>query len=137
MCDQGLGQPTSERQVELHGIPCAADLVIAVRDYLDVGRSEDPAAKYFNRISINLLSIVCRELQIGPSQAMWWERSLAELGYDSASDISVAIRKGNASWRDSRLWLVLVQSIHARLMVANPKYLVDQPSVDTLAPPPE
>jgi aminoglycoside phosphotransferase (APT) family kinase protein len=106
------------------GRPSAAELVEAVREYLDgVTESGEGAAGFEARVARNALSVVERELRFGPALARAHAARLAELGFDDDAGLAEALRAGtlDAAW-DS-VAPALAASARDQLRVANPSYL--------------
>jgi hypothetical protein len=107
------------------GRPSAADLVEAVREYLegDVMEQSEGRARFQARIARNVLSMVARELRRGPSLAHAHRERLDALGFDSDRALAAAIRSGacDDEWPD--VGRALGASARDQLFVANPSYL--------------
>jgi hypothetical protein len=117
--------------VTLHDRPTAAELVAAVREYLerDVMTATEGRVAFHARVAVNVLGMVERELDIGETQDAEEQARLAELlGRDgTVRDLTEALARGI---RDGSLdvpWSDLVESVRgtvrAKLEVANPGYL--------------
>jgi hypothetical protein len=98
--------------------------VEAVRDYLDqVMASADDGARFEARVARNVLTIVGRELELGPAfQAAHAER-LRTLGFGDDSALAAAIRAGRYDDDLPGLGAVLAEGTRDQLLVANPSYL--------------
>ena len=109
----------------LHGVPTSAELVEAVREWIerDVLTSAAGHLRFHSRVAVNVLSMVERELLLGGPQALAHEERLAALGLRSDSDLAALIRSGNAAHRRAEIGVVLFESVVDKLRVANPKYL--------------
>lgn len=110
----------------LHDVPSAADLVEAVREFLerDVMAATDGRVKFHARVAVNVLGMVERELRLGPAQSEAHAAGLARLGFPSEAELAAAIRSGQVP--DDRLAEVLAfvrDTVRAKLEVANPRYL--------------
>ncbi|MEV0612247.1 DUF6285 domain-containing protein [Nonomuraea sp. NPDC050404] len=107
-----------------HDVPTAAQLVAAVRDFLqtDVLPAVEGRTKYHTRVAINVLGMVEREIELGPEQAGRHAAQLAELGVADDAELAAAIREGHLP-TDDALLTVLEQAVRAKLEVANPAYL--------------
>jgi len=115
----------------LHDRPSAAELVAAVREYLerDVMTATEGRVAFHARVAVNVLGMVERELELGAAQdAEERARLVALLGQDgSVRELTEALAHGI---RDASLdapWSELVESVRgtvrAKLEVANPRYL--------------
>ncbi len=106
------------------GRPSAAELVEAVREYLDGVTEEVPGAAGFEaRVARNALAVVERELQLGPALARAHAARLAELGFDDDRGLAAALRAGTLDDAWDRVAPALAASARDQLLVANPSYL--------------
>ena len=79
------------------GRPSAAELVEAVREYLDgVTERGEGAAGFEARVARNALSVVERELRLGPALAGAHAARLAELGFDDDAGIGCGAARRDA-----------------------------------------
>jgi aminoglycoside phosphotransferase (APT) family kinase protein len=106
------------------GRPTAAELVEAVREYLDalLERSTD-GARFEARVARNALGIAERELLLGPAFAAAHAARLADLGFDDDAALAAALRSGALDGEWERLAPALAASARDQLLVANPAYL--------------
>jgi len=109
-----------------HDIPSAADLVEAVREFLerDVMSSSEGRVAFHARVAVNVLGMVERELRVGAGQAAAHSAGLARLGFGSEAELAAAIRDGRVP--DAELGSVAAfirETVRAKLEVANPRYL--------------
>ena len=117
----------------LHGLPTKEELVEAVREFLQSGGAagaDDQKARYFTRVSANVLGIVQRELELGPSQEAWWDEAVLAAGFPDTEALCLAIRRREVTVADEVVWPLLVASVEAKLRVANPRYLDDADDPD-------
>ncbi|WP_245641821.1 DUF6285 domain-containing protein [Nonomuraea candida] len=107
-----------------HDVPSAAQLVAAVRDFLqtDVLPAVEGRARYHTRVAVNVLGMVEREIRLGPEQAERHAARLAELGVADDAELAAAIRQGRVT-DDAALLTALEQAVRAKLEVSNPAYL--------------
>jgi aminoglycoside phosphotransferase (APT) family kinase protein len=107
------------------GRPTAAELVEAVREYLevDVMEGSDRGARFKGRVARNALLTVERELRFGPAMARAHADRLAALGFDDDRELAGALRSGtlDGAWGD--VALALAAAARDQLLVANPAYL--------------
>ena len=114
------------RSSPLFGRPSKADLVEAVREYLDKAMaSAEGAARFEARVAYNVLSIVGRELELGPAAHLAHAQRLRELGFDDDKALAVAIRAGGYDEDLAGLGAVLAPGTRDQLLVDNPSYLDD------------
>lgn len=106
-----------------HDPPSAAELLAAVRAFLDGDLGDDSWARYQRRVAANILRIVERELELGPGQAEAHRTALARLGVADEADLARAIRFGILDDRRDEVLAVVRETVAAKLAVANPAYL--------------
>jgi hypothetical protein len=108
----------------LFGRPTAAELVEAVREYLE-GRmaASEGGTRFEARVARNALATVERQLALGPALAAAHAARLHALGFADDRQLAAAIRAG-AFDRD---WAVVGAALAAaardQLLVANPSYV--------------
>jgi uncharacterized protein (UPF0210 family) len=109
----------------LHGRPSAAELVAAVREFLesDVMAATEGRVQFHTRVSVNALRIVERELELGVAQSEAHAAGLAGLGVADEAELAKAIRDGALDDRRAEVFTVVRDSARAKLEVANPRYL--------------
>jgi aminoglycoside phosphotransferase (APT) family kinase protein len=107
------------------GRPTAAELVDAVREYIETGvmAGSDGGARFTGRIARNVLLTVERELQLGPGMAAAHAERLGALGFDDDGQLAAAIRAGTFDGRWTEVGPVLARAARDQLLVANPAYL--------------
>jgi aminoglycoside phosphotransferase (APT) family kinase protein len=133
--DDGGGAPGPEEggagPVDMHGVPDAAGLVDAVREFLerDVMAATEGRIRFHARVAVNVLGMVERELALGPAQRAAHAASLAALGVGSEAELAGAIRDGRMDARRDEVMSRLIRTVRAKLDVAHPSYL------DPPAPP--
>lgn len=110
---------------EPHDVPTAAQLVEAVREFLerDVLTATDGRVRYHTRVAVNVLAMVERELALGPQQRADHVTALARLGVADEAALAAAIRSGALDDRRPEVLAVVRETVRAKLEVANPKYL--------------
>lgn len=115
-----------------HDRPSAAELVAAVREFLerDVLDAADGRVRFHTRVAINVLGMVERELADGPAQAAAHAERLARLGVDDDAALAAAIRAGALDDRAAEVRAALIESVRDKLLVANPRYLDPAPPRD-------
>lgn len=107
-----------------HDVPTAAQLVAAVRDFLesDVLPAVEGRTRFHTRVAINVLGMVEREIELGPAQAEEHAARLAALGVADDAELAAAVRDGRLP-DDHALVTALEQAVRAKLEVANPAHL--------------
>ena len=118
-----MSSPTDD----LHRVPTAAELVEAVREFLerDVMEATDGRVRFHNRVAINALRMVERELDLGPDQAAAHQVRLAALGYSDEAALASAIRAGELDDQYEEVKAAITETVLDRLRVANPDYAAD------------
>ena len=108
-----------------HDMPSAAQLVEAVREFLerDVMTSTEGRVQFHTRVAINVLGMVERELIDGPAQEAAHAEGLARLGVADETALATAIRDGSLDDRLDEVRQFVRDTVEAKLRVANPKYL--------------
>jgi len=125
-----LGVEHPARRPSLQDRPSAAELVDAVREFLerDVQGAVDGRVAFHTRVAVNALGMVERELALGPDlDAAATQRLAGFLGRDDDVDALVAelasrIRAGGLD-DDPEALAVTRDLVRAKLEVANPRYL--------------
>ena len=99
----------------MHGVPTAAQLVEAVREYVerDVAAATEGRVRFHARVATNVLSMVERELRATPSPE----------GVDDEADLCRKIRSGEVGLDDETVRRAVTTTVRDRLAVANPRHL--------------
>jgi aminoglycoside phosphotransferase (APT) family kinase protein len=107
-----------------HDAPTAAQLVEAVREYLesDVVEATTGRVRFHSRVAANVLAMVERELRLGPAQAEAHRARLAALGVDDDSALAAAIRSGEIDDRQAEVTAALRAAVADKLAVSNPAW---------------
>jgi len=108
-----------------HDQPTAAELVVAVREFLegDVMAATEGRVQFHTRVAVNVLGMIEREIGLGPEQREAHAAALARLGVSDEAELARAIRDGTLDDRRDEVVEVVRQTVRAKLEVANPKYL--------------
>ena len=109
----------------LHDAPTAAQLVEAVREFLegDVMAATEGRVRFHARVAGRVLAQVERELAEGDGPARAHAARLAALGYATDGDLAAAIRAGELDDRVAETTAVVQAAVTAKLAVANPDYV--------------
>jgi len=107
-----------------HDIPTAAQLLEAVREFLDtvLVAHTDGRVRFHARVAANVVAMVAREIELGPEQAASHARRLAALGVADDAALAEAIRTGALDDRLDVVFAAVRQGIADKLAVANPSY---------------
>jgi aminoglycoside phosphotransferase (APT) family kinase protein len=129
-CQLGLAPPAGDGSLATDGPtapfgrPTAAELVEAVREYLDgVMEGSEDGTRFEARVARNALGIAERELRLGPSLAVAHAEHLAGLGFADDAALAAALRSGALDDEWESVARVLAVSARDQLLVANPSYL--------------
>ena len=108
-----------------HDAPSATELLAAVRDWIerDVVPATDGRLKFHARVAANVLGMVEREIELGPSQAAAHQVRLDALGVGSDAELAVGIRARQFDDRADEVRSLLTASVIDKLAVANPRYV--------------
>ncbi len=124
------GDPAPEavgkgRAVAPFGRPTAAELVEAVREYLEVNVMErsEGGARFEARVARNALAVVERELLLGGEISAAHADRLRDLGITDDAALAAAIRAGDFDVGWEPVASALAASARDQLLVANPSYL--------------
>jgi len=110
---------------EPHDVPTAAQLVEAVREFLerDVMTATEGRIQFHTRVAVNVLGQVQRELELGPDQERAHAERLAMFGVMTEDELAAAIRDGTLDDRYAEVKKAVWDTVKDKLAVANPKYL--------------
>jgi hypothetical protein len=108
-----------------HDIPSAAELLDAVREFLDsdVLPVTEGRVRFHVRVAANVVGIVARELVLGPPQAAAHMARLERLGVHTDAELAATIRSGALDARAQEVREVVRATVANKLAVANPRYL--------------
>jgi hypothetical protein len=106
-----------------HGRPTAAELVVAVAEFLetDVRESTSGQVNFHSRVAANALRMVEREL-LADAATDGVADALARVGYDDEAALAAAIRAGELDGGTDRARLALRAIVGRRLATAHPGY---------------
>jgi hypothetical protein len=113
--------------------PTAVELLEAIREFLqqDVMPAVEGRVQFHNRVAINALGMLERELRLGPDlDAAERARLGALLGHDAevatlTAELAADIRDGALDDRRDDVVAVVRESVRSKLLVSNPDYLRD------------
>lgn len=117
-------QPDARTAPGMHGRPTAAELIEAVREYVedDVSSSTEGRVRFHARVAANALATVQRELELGPAMAAAHEERLGRIGIADEAELAAAIRAGDVVDRHDEVVTALAESVVDKLRIANPGY---------------
>ena len=117
--------PTATPPPSMHGRPTTAELVEAVREWVegDVAGTVEGRLAFHARVAVNALRIVERELALGPAQATAHRSRLAALGCADDAELAARIRSGELDDRAEEVRASVAATVRAQLEVANPRWL--------------
>ena len=107
-----------------HDAPSAAELVEAVREFLerDVMEATEGRVRFHARVAARALAIVERELASTDRMAAAHAERLASLGFPSEAELAAAIRSGASDDRWDEVAAAVRATVADKLAVANPDY---------------
>ena len=107
-----------------HDVPTAAELVEAVREWVERDASSGaPVSAFHARVAANVLAMVERELRLGDDHDRRHAERLATLGVVDDCELAAGIRSGRFDHRLPEVRDLVWHSVRDKLEVANPKYL--------------
>lgn len=109
----------------LYGRPTAAELVEAVREWVDadVRAATSGRVAFHARVAVNALAMVERELVLGEGHRRAHEAGLAALGCVDDAELAAGIRNGALDDRADEVRTLVAQAVRSKLEVANPRWL--------------
>lgn len=132
----GLGLPIPSAPAEagqpggrtLHDRPSAAELVGAVRRFLDeeVRPATAGSTAFHARVAVNVLATVERELASGAGTDERWRELLARAGCASDEELAGRLASGDLAYDDASVLEVVAYEVAVKLAVAHPGYELDQ-----------
>ncbi len=107
------------------GRPTVEELVDALAEHLErsVAVSGDAGSRFEARIAANVLGVIARQIELGPTVAAAHTRRVARLGFGDDAALAAAVRAGRFDDDWEELGAVLAASVRDQLMVANPAHL--------------
>jgi len=119
-----LAEKGGWRGYEPNDVPTAAELLEAVREFLesDVLSHTEGRVRFHTRVAINVLGMVLRELDLGPSLAAAHAERLRLLGFATDSELARAIREGALDHRLGEVREAVRATVADKLAVSHPGY---------------
>ncbi|HUO47263.1 MAG TPA: DUF6285 domain-containing protein [Acidimicrobiales bacterium] len=120
-----MSEPAPTRPTPPHDVPAAADLLQAVREFLeaDVVPATEGRVRFHTRVAANVVAMVARELELGAAMAAAHAQRLARLGVEDDEALARAIRSGSLDERLDEVTALVRDSVVDKLRVANPRYM--------------
>ena len=111
---------------ELHDAPSSRQLLAAVREWMerDVLAGTSGRLQFHTRVAINVLAMVEREIELSSQQGAAHHARLASLGVADDAELARAIRSGDLDDRLAEVIDAVRASVHDKLAVANPNYML-------------
>lgn len=112
----------------LHTFPDAAEIVTAVREFLEREVMPRTAGRlsFHARVAANLLITLEREMQLGAETEARYAHLLHSLGVGDETELAEQIRTRQIAGTDPRVVTALDTITRDRLRVSNPVYLADE-----------
>jgi hypothetical protein len=112
----------------VHDRPTAAELVAAVREYLenDVMAGTDGRLQFHARVAVNALRMVERELAEGRVMETEHRRRLETVGVMDDAELGERLRAGHLDNRLSEVFDVVYEAVLEKVRVANPGYVEEE-----------
>lgn len=116
--------PPPAAEARLHGRPTAAELLEAVREWVDdeVRQASAGAIGFQSRVAANVLAMLMRENLHGPTMEAEHAERLRTLGIADEHAFAAGIRSGSLS--GDLVIRALAESVVDKLRVANPRWFV-------------
>jgi Domain of unknown function (DUF6285) len=108
------------------GIPSSAELVQAVREFLEaeVSPATDGRLRFHVRVAANVLAMIERELSLGPQASVRHAERLRVLGFADDAALCAAIRSGSLDDRFDEVRSATRASVVEKLRISNPRHLL-------------
>jgi len=111
----------------IYGRPTAAELLEAAREFVTdevmPATRASAAVQFHSRVAANALSIVERQLRLGPAQSVRHRAALDALGVGDIVELAGAVRAGAWDDRGRQLRPVLAALARDKLAIADPRHL--------------
>ncbi|MHB8440206.1 MAG: DUF6285 domain-containing protein [Acidimicrobiales bacterium] len=108
-----------------HDAPGIDELLDAVEQFLrqDLLPTVEGRMAFLVRVSANVVSMVARQVELGPEQAGAHVARLRSFGVDSERALAEAIRSGSFDDRLDEVTAAVRATVADKLAVANPRYI--------------
>jgi Domain of unknown function (DUF6285) len=110
-----------------HDAPSVAQMVEALREWMerDVITGTTGRLQFHARVARNMLAMIERELELGPTHATDHAERLDTLHTLDDADLAARIRSGELDHRYNEVRAAVEASVRAKLAVANPRYITE------------
>jgi aminoglycoside phosphotransferase (APT) family kinase protein len=117
--------PVPTPPAQLHDRPTLAELVEAVREWVDsdVREGTEGRLSFHARVAVNALRMVEREVALEPGLSDAHRARLADLGCADDRELAARIRSGSFDDDVEEVRQAVAASVRAKLLVANPAWL--------------
>lgn len=117
--------PTPPSRPQLHDRPTLAELVEAVREWVDTDVREGTEGRlsFHSRVAVNALKMVEREIALEPALSDAHHVRLTALGCEDDRVLAASIRAGELDERVEEVRQAVAASVRDKLLVANPRWL--------------
>jgi aminoglycoside phosphotransferase (APT) family kinase protein len=117
--------PVPTPPAQLHDRPTLAELVEAVREWVDsdVREGTEGRLSFHARVAVNALRMVEREIALEPGLSDAHRARLADLGCADDRELAARIRSGSFDDDVEEVRQAVAASVRAKLLVANPAWL--------------
>jgi aminoglycoside phosphotransferase (APT) family kinase protein len=110
-----------------YGRPTAVELLEATREFVTdevlPATRDSGTVQFHSRVAANVLSIVERQLRLGPAQSVRHRTALDALGVGDVAELAAAVRVGAWDDRGQQLRSVLAALVRDKLAIAEPRHL--------------
>lgn len=108
-----------------HGVPSSAELVYALRTFLeeDVMPGTEGRLSFMARVAGNVAAMVERELVLGPLRDARQEERLRTLGMGDDDELAAAVRRGDLDRRRGEVIELTLDDVLDKLSIWNPRYV--------------
>jgi hypothetical protein len=118
---------TGTEDAGVYGRPTAVELLEATREFVTdevmPATRDSVAVQFHSRVAANVLSIVERQLRLGPAQSARHRTALDALGVGDVTELAEAVRTGAWDDRGQRLRSMLAALARDKLAIVEPRHL--------------
>lgn len=119
-----IRDPAPVERPAVYDRPTVDELLNAVTGFLrEELATNEPRSAYLAKVAANALTIVRREIRLGPAEREAHRARLAAIGCANDGELAARIRTGAVPDDDPKILAAVRSSITAQVVVANPRYL--------------